>query len=238
MPARSPVLPSLLRFSSAVRTEPPAKLGIRYDAQGRFLREPGNTVVCHLYPGSAEEQAIVGLRQRMMAMSDADHLAFTPVPSLHMTLFQGLLEFRRDWPYWPKELPSDLAIDATTAYYASRLRDFEGRGRFHVSATGLTPNGIVVEGATSEDRDSLAAWRDALSIPFGYRHPDHDSYEFHITLAYPIRWLAPERLPAWQEFLDDELALLQAELPVMRLRPPAFCRFEDMCRFEELVVLT
>src|ERR1041385_1355792 len=49
-----------------------------------------------------------------------------------------------------------------------------------VTTIGVTPNGLTVAGATDEDRLILKAWRDALSVPFGYRHPDHDVYVFPI----------------------------------------------------------
>lgn len=29
----------------------------------------------------------------------------------------------------------------------------------------------------------MKGWRDALADIFGYRHPDHDTYEFHITFS-------------------------------------------------------
>lgn len=227
----------LSRFAAGANTTPPRHLGIRYDATGRFLEEPGNTVVCHLHPGSAEEQALVALRERMRAMPDADRLAFTPVSSLHMTLFQGIIEYRRTWPYWPRDIAADALIDETTRRFAERLQGFRGAGPFQVQATGLTPNGLIVEGAGEADRRTLAAWRDALAEVFGYRHPDHETYVFHVTLAYPIRWLDDARIPAWQAALAEGLADLQRAVPVMTLRPPAFCRFRDMELFEELVVL-
>ena len=96
---------------------------------------------------------------------------------------------------------------------------------------------MVVEGATPGDRDLLGAWRDALAEVFGYRHPDHERYRFHVTLSYPIEWLAEGHLEAWQGVLDESLALLQREAPVLELRPPAFCSFNDMEHFEELRVL-
>jgi hypothetical protein len=37
--------------------------------------------------------------------------------------------------------------------------------------------------------------------------------------------------------LDEGLALLQREAPVIELREPAFCRFRDMTHFEELLIL-
>ncbi len=231
------IKPSLGGFFEGTNPTPPAHLGTRYDASGNFLLEPGNTVVSHLVEGSASEAAIIKVRERMLAMPDADRLAFTPISSLHMTLFQGIIEYRRRLPYWPSDVPLDTSIDDMTRLYLERLRGFEGRGAFNVEVVEVVPTGLTVAGASEEDRRVMKAWRDALSVPFGYRHPDHDAYVFHITFAYQIRRLADERAGAWQHLFDDCLSFLKREAPVIELRPAAFCSFKDMKHFEELLVL-
>jgi len=85
-------------FSANSHDEPPRHLGSRYNLDGEFLPEPGNTVVCHLLEGSQSESAIIKTRQRFLDMPEASQLAFTPVSSLHMTVFQGIIEFRRALP--------------------------------------------------------------------------------------------------------------------------------------------
>ncbi|MBZ9849528.1 DUF1868 domain-containing protein [Mesorhizobium sp. CA14] len=231
------VRPSLAGFFEGTNPAPPTHLGTRYDASGNFLLEPGNTVVSHLVKGSASEAAIIEVRERMLAMPDADRLAFTPISSLHMTLFQGIIEYRRRLPYWPSDVPLDTGIDAMTRLHLQRLEGFEACPPFRIKTIGVTPNGLTVAGATEQDRAALKAWRDALSVPFGYRHPDHDAYVFHITFAYQIRRLADERAAAWQDLFDDCLSFLEREAPVIELKPPAFCSFKDMKHFEELLVL-
>ncbi|WFP64843.1 DUF1868 domain-containing protein [Mesorhizobium sp. WSM4904] len=229
--------PSLASFFEGTNPTPPVHLGTRYDRSGNFLLEPGNTVVSHLVPGSRSEAAVIEVRERIRAMPDADRLAFTPISSLHMTLFQGIIEYRRRLPFWPADVPLDASIDDMTRLYLERLQHFEGKGAFRIKAIGVTPNGLTVAGASAEDDRILRLWRDALSVPFGYRHPDHDTYVFHITFAYQIRRLADERVSAWQDLFDECLAFLDREAPVIELRPPAFCSFKDMEHFEELLVL-
>ncbi|MER8367906.1 DUF1868 domain-containing protein [Mesorhizobium sp. M1348] len=231
------VKPSLAGFFAGTNPTPPLHLGRRYDTSGNFLNEPGNTVVCHLVNGSASEAGVIEVRERMRAMPDADRLAFTPVSSLHMTLFQGIIEHRRRLPYWPQDVPLDTSIDAMTRLYLERLNGFKGCGAFNVRVVEIVPTGLTVAGASTEDRRVMRSWRDALSVPFGYRHPDHDNYVFHITFAYPIRRLDDDRASAWQDLFDDCLSLLAHQAPVIELRPPAFCSFSDMKHFEELVVL-
>lgn len=231
------VSPTLTTFSSTERDAPPRHLGTRYSPAGEFLPEPGNTVVCHLVEGSVSQKAIVAARQRLMDMPEAaTHLAFTPLSSLHMTVFQGIIEYRRDWPYWPKEVPSDTSIDEMTGYYAKRLKDFPALPRFSMQVVEVTPLGLTLKGATEDDDRIIAMWRDAFADAFGYRHPDHDIYQFHITFAYVRRWFEPECLPRWQAVLDSCLAELRAAVPVIEMRPPAFCAFADMNHFEELIV--
>ncbi|MBZ9988260.1 DUF1868 domain-containing protein [Mesorhizobium sp. BH1-1-5] len=231
------IRPSLAGFFEGTNPTPPTHLGTRYDASGNFLLEPGNTVVSHLVKGSPSEAAVIEVRERMLAMPDADRLAFTPISSLHMTLFQGIIEYRRRLPYWPSDVPLDTGIDDMTRLYLERLQGFEGHGRFKVKIVEVVPTGLTVAGATAEDSQILKAWRDALSVPFGYSHPDHETYAFHITFAYQIRRLADERAAAWQDLFDDCLSFLEREAPVIELRPPAFCSFSDMKHFEELLVV-
>lgn len=228
--------PSLLTYSATHKLVPPKHLGTRYDASGTFLREPGNTVVCHLVEGSPSQQAIIEARKSFLEMPEASQFAFTPISSLHMTLFQGIIEYRRRLPYWPQDVSLDTAIERMSEIYLDRLQSFEPLGPFDVEVTEVTPVGLAVNGATAADRRVMKEWRDALARVFGYRHPDHDTYEFHITFCYPIAWLQDAALPAWQAMLDHLLATLRESAPVIALRPPAFCTFEDMNHFEERLV--
>ena len=215
---------------------PPRHLGTRYNAAGVFQPEPGNTVVCHVVPGSATEAALVNARIRYQAMPDAAKLAFTPVESYHMTLFQGIIEGRRNLPYWPADMAPDAPIDVMTAHYQSKLASFQPAAPFNVELVECLPTGLIVAGATAADRHAMAEWRNRFAEVFGYRHPDHDSYQFHITMAYLIDWLNDVAIPGWTKMLNEVAAEIRAQAPVLELRAPAFCSFADMNWFEELVV--
>lgn len=231
------ISPKLATFSTAYNASPPRDLGKRYSEDGEFLPEPGNTVVCHLIEGSKTQNAIIKARQRLIDMPEATtHLAFTPISSLHMTVFQGIIEYRRKWPYWPKEMSESSSIAEMTSFYLDRLHGFPKLPAFEMQVTSVTPYGLGMTGATPEDNRVVAEWRDAFADAFGYRHPNHEIYEFHITFAYGRRWFEPECLPAWQLMLDDCLRELRSEAPVIEMRPPAFCEFRDMKHFEELIV--
>ena len=231
------ISPELQKFSRSQQPAAPRHLGTRYNRDGIFLPEPGNTVVCHLEEGSETERVLRAARQRYLAMPQARQLAFTAPESLHMTLFQGILDGRRERPYWPDGVPLDAPMDVMTELMLERLAPYSGGAPFGVEVVGAAPTGLVVQGATEADRRAMAGWRDDLAALLGYRHPDHDSYIFHITFAYLIDWFDDAALPDWQDMLDDVLAMIRLQAPVLELRAPAFCSFADMNWFEELLPL-
>jgi hypothetical protein len=211
-------------------------LGTRYDTSGTFLTERGNTVVCHLVEGSETASVIGDSRERFTQMPGADKLAFTAGSSLHMTLFQGIIDTRRALPYWPSDVPVETPVDDMTGIFMDRLARLEPGGPFAVEVTHATPNGLTLDGVTDSDRAILRDWRDRLAELLGYRHPDHDTYIFHITFAYMIERFDDAMLAAWVPFLEQVAADIRRRSPVIELRPPAFCAFDDMNHFEELLV--
>jgi hypothetical protein len=188
-------------YGKTAHALPPRHLGTRYDRSGAFQPEPGNTVVRHLIEGSETQSVLAEVRDRFRAMPDANKLAFTPVESYHMTLFQGIIEGRRNMPYWPADVAADTPIADMTALYAKRLKLLAPRAPFNVEVTAVVPTGLIVDGVTAEDRHAMADWRNGFAEAFGYRHPDHDSYQFHITMAYVIDWLDDAALPGWRAML-------------------------------------
>ncbi|WP_246727397.1 DUF1868 domain-containing protein [Agrobacterium sp. MA01] len=226
----------LVPFSRNLMSGPIPHLGQRYDTAGTFLRERGNTVVCHLVEGSEAAAAITDARSRFTQMPGADKLAFTAASSLHMTLFQGIIETRRALPYWPSDVPVETPVDDMTGLLIDRLARFEPGDTFAMEVTHATPNGLTLDGVTERDRAILKDWRNRLADLLGYRHPDHETYVFHITFAYMIERFDDQTMAAWVPFLDEVTTEIRRRAPVIELRAPAFCAFDDMNHFEELLV--
>jgi len=212
-------------------------LDVRFDAQGRFLPEQGNTVVAQVVPGSATEAALIDLRAALMALPQAGHFAFTAVPSYHMTVFEGVIGTRRAAGFWPQGVPLNAPIDEVTARMIERLHGFQAPPPFAMQVTLVTPFGLRLAGATPEDEAAARAWRDALSRALGLRTPKHDSYGFHTTLAYVITPLPTAALPDLRARMADLTRQMQAAVRVLDLARPAFCRFADMNAFPPVLPL-
>ncbi|MGR9277199.1 DUF1868 domain-containing protein [Rhizobium leguminosarum] len=228
--------PELLLYSKRHNPTPPVHLGSRYRKVGGFLPEAGNTIVCHLEKGSQTQTALIEAREKYLAMPEAPQFLFTPISSIHMTLFEGVIETRRRQDSWPGDLPLDTPIEDMTALMAARLEGFSMFDPFKVAIVDARPSGLLVDGATENDRRVMRAWRNALADLLGYRQPSHEEYKFHMTFAYAIEQLEDEALPRWQAMLDEVADDIRRKAPVLELTPPAFCVFEDMNHFHELLI--
>lgn len=226
----------IIRYSASANTAPPARLNTRYSAT-RFLPEAGNTVVCHLDRTHPDHQAVLDARSRVMALPGAACFLFTPVESLHMTLFEGVIETRRNKNAWPAGMSRDASVSSVTAALLPRFDDFQPLPAFNVQVTDLSPTGLRLAGASPEDEVTMRAWRDALTEVFGYRHDDHDAYWFHMTFAYPVAWLPDDLVPLWQSEIEKIRSDLMKTTPVLPLHPPAFCTFADMTAFPQKRIL-
>lgn len=207
------------------------RLGSRFNAQGQFLPEHGNTIVAQVTAGSATEAALIDLRQALMALPHADHFAFTAMESYHMTVFEGVIETRRARGYWPDDLALDASIDEMTAAMSAKLAGFSPPPPFPMRLVEVTPLGLHLTGATEKDEVNVRAWRDALAQALGFRTPAHETYGFHTTMAYQKRWPAAKALGHCEQALAQLGADFAARVPVLDLNPPAFCRFADMNAF-------
>lgn len=231
-----PFLCNLAPFAQSAHDGPPSRLGLRYDVD-RFLPEAGNTVVCHLDRDDPAHGAVLEARARMQALPGAEGRLHTPLSSIHMTVFEGVIETRRTVDAWPAGLDREAPVDRVTEVMVKRFADFTPPPAFAVRLVGMLPTGLILQGATAADEAALTAWREALVGAFGYRHADHDAYTFHMTFAYMTAWLPDSALPAWNSALPEICADLVRSAPVIPLRPPAFCTFADMTHFEEVSVL-
>lgn len=212
-------------------------LGVRFDAAGRFLPEQGNTVVAQVVPGSPTEAALIGLRAALQALPQAGHFAFTEVASYHMTVFEGVIHSRRQAEQWPEGIATDLGIDAVTKAMVDRLTGFAALPGFAMRVTAVTPFGLRLTGATVADEGEVRGWRDGLSRALRLRTPQHDGYEFHVTMAYLMKGLPAAALPGLRSEMGRLTADFAARMPVLDLARPNFCRFADMNAFPPVLAL-
>lgn len=197
------------QFMRDVAGQKNPRLGVRFDATGTFLREEGNTIVAQVIAGSATEAALIDLRAALRALPYGHLFAYTVPESYHMTVFEGVIETRRQASHWPSGMDPMAGIDETTMAMAARLEDFGAPPPFAMRVAEVTPFGLNLTGATAEDEANARAWRDALAECLGLRTPNHDSYGFHTTVAYQMEGMPVEAIAGYEEALAGLTAVFR-----------------------------
>ncbi len=92
--------------------------------------------------------------------------------------------------------------------------------------------------ADENEEHKIRTLRDRMSAEvFRYRAADHDTFGFHISLAYQIRDLTVVERREYQSLLTQRLPSIVAAAPIIELGVPEFCTFENMYRFEVQTLL-
>jgi hypothetical protein len=164
-----------------------------------------------------------------------------------MTIFGGANEKERRLPLWPADLPLDLALDQCTRILGERLRSFSlGTDappyRMKINPAeppeNESPLTIRLVPADKETEEKLRRVRNRLSDLLKIRDPSHDSYGFHITLGYSIRWLNHAENLDFRRSLTRWRTMLEQRAPIFSLGAPEYCTLEDMFAFKRQFFLS
>lgn len=238
--------PSTEQSASAERPPYPIGVPIKFTADGVVQRYPGNTTVCHIPLSSP---LILGLQKVYAALGTHPTLSkfhrLLPPWSWHMTVFDCMREVECEPGMWPTGLAKRPLHESTTEF-AQRLRRFglnlEAEGlappyRMKVSGFGLPALvgvGLEVEGATPEEEKRLRRLRDRLADILGFKAPNHETYQFHITVSYMLRHIDGKDRVEFNRLLTELVPDVKMEFELGRVE---FCTFDNMEAFPRLLYL-
>lgn len=209
----------------------PVAVGQKFSPEGQVIGYAGNTFLCHIPAGPAH-MALTAAAERLRAGPLAGAFAFLPPSSYHMTVFEGVTDRDRTNGRWPDWIDPSAPVDATTKAFLPHVCTLNLPASVTIRPTGLFGGfSVSVDGATEADRAALWQARAALREATGIRRPDFDSYAFHITLAYLLRWLTPQEAETVMQLSDAVAEDLKAAEPRIALGGVEFCRFDDMHAF-------
>ncbi|KAK3329794.1 RNA ligase/cyclic nucleotide phosphodiesterase [Apodospora peruviana] len=227
---------------SCNRPEYPIGVPSKFDRDGNVQLFPGNTIVAHLSPSSELYQSMLLLHNKLASLSGRFALAMLPPPSWHMTVFEGVCDkVRSPAGFWPCDLATDATLEECTKHFAVKLKNFEletGTPPYRCRITGFSDLevgvGVHVEFETADEERRVRRLRDRLAERLEIRHPQHDRYKLHLSMAYLLRHLTEEQ----KRELTGVLMGHFEEMPKrFELGRPEFCTFENMMRFDRLFYL-
>lgn len=204
-------------------TTEPGHLGQKFTRQGEVLTCLGNTWIYHIDVDTPAHDALCAAQSMLRSGPFAASFAFLPTDSFHMTLFEGIIETGRSEPGWPQGIARTADLSEVTQTLLAATRSIALPQRVKVRPTGILGGfSVVIDGGSDERRfrDARRALRDATGI----HRSDFDDYDFHVTLAYPLRWFTPQEADSLIDLADRAAELL---VPIA-LPEVTFCTFADM----------
>jgi hypothetical protein len=230
-----------LDTSNPVFAATPNDALLKFNPDGSRRPFAGNTVICHLPQQCRVRDLIAALGDALRTSSFAHKLGLLPSDSYHISILDGVNDQDRAVYGWPADIPIDVPLRECNHIIGERIINFRMHaelpirvqvdrektlGPQRVSSLRISP---ADEGESAKLRDL----RDRLaSEVFRFRTKDHDTFGFHISLAYQMSRLTPEEERQHQAILEQHVPGIIAAAPVIELGLPEFCTFDDMYRFE------
>lgn len=219
--------------SPAALEHRPSGVGTKFNADGTVRRFPGNTIICHLPQDSPLRPMLIALYTALASSPMQNLYTLLPPVSWHMTIFEGVCDEIRKPGFWPSDIPLDAPLTDCSALFAKKLRasDLVVNSSYRMKLERLQfSNGITLrlEPIDQQENANLRQLRDRLSELLRIRQPEHDTYGFHLSIAYMLRRPLSHELQALSQLSNEYLELAPE---IITLNRPEFCSFDDMLYF-------
>jgi hypothetical protein len=219
---------------------------LKFNPDGSPRPFAGNTIICHLPQQSPFRDTVSALGNGLRSNPFSGKLAILPSDSYHVTILGGLNDQDRARYGWPSDIPINTPITGCNRVIGERIAQFRMHAdlplRFCLdkekTLAPQRPSGLQLVPADANEKLKIRTLRDRMADEvFGYRAADHDTFGFHISLAYQMRGLAAAERGEYQSILMQHLPAIVAAAPVIEFGSPEFCTFENMYRFEVRTLL-
>ena len=195
-----------------------SQIGKKFAKDGQALPYPGNTVISDVCPGNPAYDVMSRCRSMLLDSPLAAHYIPLPESSYHTTVIRGVNHLVRDAAFWSVQLPLDTPFDQMDDWFEESVLSVPNPGPFSMRFSRARINEedfrIQLQPADEKSEAALRHYRDQVADALQLRLPGHDSYTFHITLAYTLT--LPEKAEA------GGLAAIEAEINDLLARQPAF----------------
>ena len=224
---------------------PTLDAALKFRPDGTAKPFAGNTVICHVPQQDRFRDNTAALHDALLQSSFVHKLAILPTESYHMTVYSGSNDQNRVHSSWPGGVPISASIEECNRVMMERMKAFRFDGpyplRVRVDVPRTMSHGrastLRMEGADAASERTLRVLRDRLADVYKFRAPDHNTYGFHITIAYTMADLTAAEMAEYRSILKPALDRLIAATPALELGLPEYCTFHDMYRFDTELIL-
>ncbi|MGB1286447.1 MAG: DUF1868 domain-containing protein [Aggregatilineales bacterium] len=210
-------------------------VGIKFHPDGSPRQFPGNTIICSVNPSSTTFQLLTEMLDELRALPFVHKFALLPEPSLHMTVMELLCDEVRKRERWSSQLELDASLIETDDFFIETVPTVIAPGNFqmkydyfYTSGTGII---IGIKPVDNQNMQRIRQYRDDVAAATGVRFADHDSYSFHISLAYRLIELRDDEATTLATLTERIGKKLESEFRVFDSGQPQLSFFDDMFAF-------
>lgn len=157
-----------------------------------------------------------------------------PEDSYHMTVIRGLNDQVRTDAYWPAALAKDATMEQADDYVQRAFESAGLPGKIRMRFCGVRVNEedfrVLLEPADAQQAQILRDFRDRAAAALGLFLPGHESYTYHITLAYTRVVPQGEQKKALERAVEEMKTYLNAQ-GAFEVTPPYVAFYDGMLVF-------
>ncbi len=166
------------------------QIGSKFNQDGTAKKYPGNTVIADVERSNPAYAVIRKLEEELRKGQAGECFIFLPDDSYHMTVIRGLNDYVRDKNFWPAALAQDTPMKKVDDYFEERVNKIPMPKKIHMAFDQVRIDEHDVRVCLRPwdccQEEELQEFRDRVADALGLRLPGHDSYTYHITLAYVL----------------------------------------------------
>ena len=205
----------------------------KFDHKGKPLAFPGCSIISKIPLKSDLFHEIKLLQLKYKDLSPEKAYTYLPETSFHMTMFDCCNVNTVNTPYWPKKIVEDNNYTKIAYLLSKRIKKYIFPDKFDLKLKKLFGGySIILEGNTNKDEKIIRGCRNKLSDLLGIRFENHDTYTFHITLAYILRKLKGDEIEKLIKTNSRLREMFVKNFPIIRIEKPVLCTFENMYEFK------
>lgn len=205
----------------------------KFDHNGKPLPFPGCSIISKIPIKSDLFYEIKLLQLIYNDLNPDKAYTYLPKTSFHMTLFDCCNVNTFNTQYWPKNIVADNNFKKIAYVLSKRIKNLKFPDKFDLKLKKLFGGySMILEGNTKKDEKIIRDYRNKLSDLLGIRFENHETYSFHITLAYILRKLKDDEI---KKVIKINFRLLEGfvkKFPIIQIEKPELCTFENMYEFK------
>ncbi len=207
----------------------------KFDTEGKPLYFPGCTIICKILENSDLFDELSLMQSKYKDFNPNNAYTYIPPSSFHMTLFDCCNINTVNTSCRPNNVPIKDNYKEIALELSEKIKDFIFPDKFNLKLKKIFGGYcMILEEETEKDKKILRDCRNKLSELSGIKFANHETYCFHITLAYVLRELNNQEVKKLFTINDQLCKEFINKFPTIEIQKPELCIFENMYQFDGL----